>query len=418
MKLEEILVCPKCKKKMIYTDGNYFCSNCDKNYPIKGNMPIFLELEKDENDKKVNIGNHAGENMAIICSVSEHSFIKLLPILKNFNSDITLITKNENYLQLSKRNGINVKDSEIIRNLSDILNILTRKFDKCVILSADKSNKGLKGIGLFLRCKSRFLLGVDGILRPIAIITVFRRFNVIMTLLRKLNSVKYNRFLFKSLQSAEFGKKELLKKIHCKMGYYMDFSKTNKILELGCGPGKYCALLSNQRQQVVGQDIVVSPFWSNISQKFPDNSFVLCKGENLPYEDNCFDYCLLMGVLLYVDDDISALKEIHRVLKNKGMLFLRTQNKNNLRTVITGKTISSSVRNLYYVEDLKNMLIDAGFDIKETYLHYFSPPFFPEFCWIIHHTFLPEFLREFLSWLTPKKYRITINIIAEKISEE
>ncbi|MBN1388910.1 MAG: class I SAM-dependent methyltransferase, partial [Bacteroidales bacterium] len=47
-----------------------------------------------------------------------------------------------------------------------------------------------------------------------------------------------------------------------------------------------------------------------------------CIAEKLPYDDNSFDYAILVTTICFVDDPSMTLKEINRILKPRGKLII------------------------------------------------------------------------------------------------
>lgn len=50
--------------------------------------------------------------------------------------------------------------------------------------------------------------------------------------------------------------------------------------------------------------------------------YVIADAANLPFKDCCVDYVYSRRCIQHIKDDVKALKEIHRVLKNGGKLQL------------------------------------------------------------------------------------------------
>lgn len=78
----------------------------------------------------------------------------------------------------------------------------------------------------------------------------------------------------------------------------------------------------------VSQKRLVDPLMDFYLQTFPDifqNQNSLCdnaKGENLPYEDNSFDYIISRNVLDHVEDVDICLSEMARVLRRDGSAYI------------------------------------------------------------------------------------------------
>jgi SAM-dependent methyltransferase len=102
-----------------------------------------------------------------------------------------------------------------------------------------------------------------------------------------------------------------------------DLSKDASILDAGCGEGVLVEQLERQGRCIRGIDL-------NYESDLVMRGNVL----NMPYDDMAFDAVLLLDViehLSYVDQP-KALSEIHRVLKNRGSLFLSAPNMGHLNS--------------------------------------------------------------------------------------
>lgn len=102
-----------------------------------------------------------------------------------------------------------------------------------------------------------------------------------------------------------------------------------RILDLGCGPGVYARALAAEGHQVCGLDytLAVLPKAKARAQAAGHPIWVL-GGEayRLPYRDAVFESVICSGVFQHLSDEGQALREILRVLKPGGALFLMTRN--------------------------------------------------------------------------------------------
>lgn len=106
-----------------------------------------------------------------------------------------------------------------------------------------------------------------------------------------------------------------------------------KILDLGCGEGLYTFTLANSdfRGEIVAFDFNAELLkrannWVDKNKKINFTNGDLTKA--LPFPNNYFDIIIFTEVLEHIDDEIKPLKEIYRILKNDGKLFLTVPNKN------------------------------------------------------------------------------------------
>jgi len=88
-----------------------------------------------------------------------------------------------------------------------------------------------------------------------------------------------------------------------------------KILDVGCGLKPYESLFFTH--EYIGID-VESGYWSEVDKK--TNTYF--DGINIPFDNNSFDVVLCTEVLEHASDPDKLLKEIFRVLKDDGILYL------------------------------------------------------------------------------------------------
>ncbi len=103
---------------------------------------------------------------------------------------------------------------------------------------------------------------------------------------------------------------------------YLRLEEKTKILEAGCGPGKFSKRLLESGADLRAID-VNEKFISKLRLTEGDN-FDLCSVTNLSYEDESFDRVVMFDVLHHLpgDDYEKALSEIRRVLKPGGFAII------------------------------------------------------------------------------------------------
>jgi len=126
------------------------------------------------------------------------------------------------------------------------------------------------------------------------------------------------------------------KKILEKLGYLyaqklkrLGFSE-GKILDVGCGFGAMCLVLAKEFSncEVVGVDLsilLLDYAESNISGEFTGNRLKFKKEnvEKMSFENDSFDVVFNVSMVHWVDDPVSMLNEIERILKPEGHLFIK-----------------------------------------------------------------------------------------------
>ena len=109
----------------------------------------------------------------------------------------------------------------------------------------------------------------------------------------------------------------------------LGFSK-GRVLDVGCGFGAMCTVLAEEisGSEVVGVDLSI-PLLEYAHDKIagqPIGSrvrFQRANVEKMPFDSNCFDVVFNVNMVHWVDDPVSMLNEIQRVLKPEGYLFIK-----------------------------------------------------------------------------------------------
>lgn len=141
----------------------------------------------------------------------------------------------------------------------------------------------------------------------------------------------------------------------------IDFSKVNRLLELGCGNGK---LWQENKIDLRNREI----FLSDISEGMVDEvrnklgsdfNCIVADAEKIPFKDAYFDSIIANHVLFYLNDLNQGLKEISRVLKPNGVLYCSTYGINHMKEITDivqsfDSRINLSNHSLYDVFGLEN----------------------------------------------------------------
>ncbi len=141
-----------------------------------------------------------------------------------------------------------------------------------------------------------------------------------------------------------------------------------QVLDIGCGTGGLGELIGDKCRLYVGADYNLHVL------KFADpalgRKYLQCSGVALPFQDACFDYIFAFDVIEHVQGgeplQTDFLKELKRVLRPFGMIFLTTP---NLWHPFEGHS------RLYFPQYLPRFLADR-------YIRLFNPGFLKE-----HNTF-------------------------------
>ena len=104
----------------------------------------------------------------------------------------------------------------------------------------------------------------------------------------------------------------------------LDLKPGTTVLDVGCGTGVLAPMLLErlgQDRSVVALDI--SPeMLKGAQQKGHPIQYVLADGQCLPLPDRSFDWVICNAVFPHFLDKVSALREVHRVLKDGGQLLI------------------------------------------------------------------------------------------------
>jgi len=108
---------------------------------------------------------------------------------------------------------------------------------------------------------------------------------------------------------------------------------SGKALDLGCGNGKTVSTLLDEGYEVTGVDFS-SVAIEQCRERFKRSEFVVSSVCDLPFKDNSFDYVTAVHILEHLDDTNldMTVKEINRVLKPSGYVFIRCFTERDMRS--------------------------------------------------------------------------------------
>lgn len=102
--------------------------------------------------------------------------------------------------------------------------------------------------------------------------------------------------------------------------------KNKKLLDLGCGTGKFLEVAIQRGLQVIGFDI--SDYAVEKAKKVVQMADLLVSdAENLPFSDNCFDYVVCYAALEHIPNQEKAIREMSRILAGGGRAVVLVPNK-------------------------------------------------------------------------------------------
>jgi|GEM_PF-6302888 len=113
------------------------------------------------------------------------------------------------------------------------------------------------------------------------------------------------------------------KTIHKKLLVKFLGDVTNKkILEIGCGDGRYLKFLQERGAYVIGLDI--SDVALSLAKK--RGQVIKADARNLPFKSNVFDAVFSFGVVEHFDETQKAINEHQRVTKKDGIIIISVPN--------------------------------------------------------------------------------------------
>lgn len=115
----------------------------------------------------------------------------------------------------------------------------------------------------------------------------------------------------------------------------IDFSKVNRLLELGCGNGK---LWQENKIDLRNREIFLSDISEGMVEEVrnklgSDFNCIVADAEKIPFKDAYFDSIIANHVLFYLNDLNQGLKEVSRVLKPNGVLYCSTYGSRHMKEI-------------------------------------------------------------------------------------
>jgi ubiquinone/menaquinone biosynthesis C-methylase UbiE len=149
-------------------------------------------------------------------------------------------------------------------------------------------------------------------------------------------------------------------------------SKTLKILDVGSGPGLLSKELSIRfpGAKITGVDI--SKYSIKLAKKnckgIKNINFIVCDVKNLPFPDEYFDLVVCKDSFHQFSNPIKAIKEMYRVLKPEGIIYLQDLRRDVplylIKMVLPPDTLAKkliyySTRSSYLPKEIKKILNKA-----------------------------------------------------------
>lgn len=156
--------------------------------------------------------------------------------------------------------------------------------------------------------------------------------------------------------------------------YEYAFKEVNgAVLDVGCGLGYGSALLYRSHNSIVPFDISL-PALSYAKKIYPGPQYLRADAQSFPFVNEHFDSVVALEIIEHLDNGFLLLREIHRVLKENGLLIVSTPNthhfRNRLDQLVIRKRIPKIPVNPYHKheyspEEFEKLLESAGFTIEQ-----------------------------------------------------
>jgi len=154
-----------------------------------------------------------------------------------------------------------------------------------------------------------------------------------------------------------------------------------KILDIGSNGGGMTAKIAGlfPRSKTIGID-VYSKAVAYASARYPNISFLVADGQNMPFENNQFDIIFCLETLEHVSDPAKVLFEIKRCLVKNGRVVISMDSGNLLFRIIwffwirfgKGKVWSGSHLTHFNKRLLEKMILENGFLIEREIVSHFG----------------------------------------------
>jgi len=150
-------------------------------------------------------------------------------------------------------------------------------------------------------------------------------------------------------------------------------SEILKILDVGSGPGLLSKELSIRFPKAKITGIDISKYSIKLAKKnckgIKNINFIVADVKNLPFSDNYFDIVVCKDSFHQFSNPIKAIKEIYRVLKPEGIIYLQDLRRDVpfylIKMILPPDTLAKkliyySARSSYLPEEIKKILNKAG----------------------------------------------------------
>ena len=155
---------------------------------------------------------------------------------------------------------------------------------------------------------------------------------------------------------------------------HLDISKDNVILDIGCGGGvnvkRFLKMTENKVYGIDYSELAVERSIKLNKSAVDEGKCEIIKGSvsNLPFNDNSFDIVTGFETVYFWPDFVNDLKEVLRVLKDDGVIFIANEALPKEGDARQKELIELLDMNIYSQDELIEYLNMAGFSNVTTYI--------------------------------------------------
>jgi 2-polyprenyl-3-methyl-5-hydroxy-6-metoxy-1,4-benzoquinol methylase len=139
-----------------------------------------------------------------------------------------------------------------------------------------------------------------------------------------------------------------------------------RVLDIGCATGALLEKLAQRNWQTTGVEISLPQAEYARRERNLDIRTETLEKNHFP--DSSFDVVLASHVIEHVNNPLSFVQEVHRILKKDGCFYVTTPNINSFQAFLFGSRWRSAIFDhlyLFSVKTLSAMLVKAGFRVEQ-----------------------------------------------------
>lgn len=144
---------------------------------------------------------------------------------------------------------------------------------------------------------------------------------------------------------------------------FISLLKGNRVLDVGCGPGRYMSYFSQHGLDVVGVDLAIACL-DRARQEVPAASFAKMDMRHLAFQNNSFHGLWACASFLHIPkkEARSTLDEFFRALLPQGILYLAMKEGNG-EVYLSEPSGHNRFFALYQQKELEQLLAESSFEI-------------------------------------------------------